>query len=346
MGNAALAAHIADLDLGHSFKAMAHRDLALKVLEDKFNQIMPCVFADHINAQFDADGLDPMRMFQETHLFAEAYKDLVIDPKFNPFGSRSDLHFDMTFLFPRWGYGSAPTVKGLSASQSALLIASYLPSATYSPTGKANATIQDYAIAMLNASLVPPGTVTAPKMPQEDIEVMITTKTIFDGADVSYYYAISHTLWNQWMITINDNSTSNFWVIDLVSWYHANEKAAFLKSNVSFNNVSVTHVDGLSGSCFVSGTLVETSNGPVAIETLRENDVILTRTGAQNQWGLYGDEIVESAAPKTLYGFDGGRAFFTARHPFHTTTGIPRSKGSGATETKPSPRLAAAQSAD
>ncbi|KAI8710990.1 hypothetical protein NCS52_01512400 [Fusarium sp. LHS14.1] len=200
-------------------------------------------------------------------------------------------------------------------------------------------------------------------MPQEDIEVMITTKTIFDGADVSYYYAISHTPWNQWMISINDNSTSNFWVIgimaaaaqaddtttygtDFVSWYHANEKAAFLKSNVSFNNVSVTHVDGPSGNCFVPGTLVETSNGPVAIETLRENDVILTRTGAQNKWGLCGDGIVESAAPETHYGFDGGRAFFTAGHPFHTTTGIPRSKGSGATETKPSPRLAAAQSAD
>ncbi|KAL2670208.1 hypothetical protein Neosp_014675 [[Neocosmospora] mangrovei] len=91
MGNAALAAHIADLDLGHGFKAMAHRNLALKVLEDKLNQIMPCVFTDHINAQLDADGLDPMRMFQETQLFAEAYKDLVIDPKFN--------HLDLVATF-------------------------------------------------------------------------------------------------------------------------------------------------------------------------------------------------------------------------------------------------------
>ncbi|RGP81068.1 hypothetical protein FLONG3_857 [Fusarium longipes] len=81
--------------------------------------------------------------------------------------------------------------------------------------------------------------------------------------------------------------------------------------------------DGQSGSGFVPGTLVErASNGSVAIEALREDDVVLTRAGGQDQWGFCSDEIVESAAPGTLYGFNGRSAFFTAGHPFYTTTGI------------------------
>ncbi|EWZ34130.1 hypothetical protein FOZG_12135 [Fusarium oxysporum Fo47] len=396
MGNAAIAAHIADLDLGYGFKAMSHRDLAIKVPEEKFNTIMPCVFADHINDQLNADGLESLRVLKQTPLLVEAYKNLIIDPKFNPFGARGDLHFGMTCLFvyeyfvqgpgftlsekttgsqgvaimqawkkshplptgPDEISGPASVVKDLTPSQVTVLAISYLPSATFSPNGKASATIQDYALAMQNANLVPRETPTAVPMPSEDIDMMITTKTIFSGANVSYYYSTSYTLWYQWMVTINDNSTGNFWIngivaaagqtettsksgiietnrrmlpdterttiygTDLVNWYHANEEAAFLKSGLSFDNTVVTDDDGPSGSCFVPGTLVETSKGPVAIETLHENDAILTLSGAQRQWGLCSDEVVKSAAPGTLYGFNGRNAFFTSGHPFHTTTGI------------------------
>ncbi|KAM0084320.1 hypothetical protein ACKRZS_003413 [Fusarium odoratissimum] len=202
MGNAAIAAHIADLDLGYGFKAMSHRDLAIKVPEEKFNTIMPCVFADHINDQLNADGLESLRILKQTPLLVEAYKNLIIDPRFNPFGANGDLHFGMTCLFvyeyfvqgpgftlsekttesqgvaimqawkknhplptgPDEITGPATVVKDLTPSQVTVLAISYLPSATFSPNGKASATIQDYALAMQNANLVPRETPTAVPM--------------------------------------------------------------------------------------------------------------------------------------------------------------------------------------
>ncbi|KAF7550311.1 hypothetical protein G7Z17_g5796 [Cylindrodendrum hubeiense] len=78
----------------------------------------------------------------------------------------------------------------------------------------------------------------------------------------------------------------------------------------------------LFASCFVPGTLVETMRGSMAIESLAEDDMILTRAGATRQWGVRSDEVVENPAPGILYGFNNGPAFFTAGHPFHTTTGL------------------------
>lgn len=74
--------------------------------------------------------------------------------------------------------------------------------------------------------------------------------------------------------------------------------------------------------CFIAGTKVETSNGSKAIEDLTEDDQVLTRADGAKQWGTRSDEVVENPSPDTLYGFNGEAPFFTAGHPFYTTTGL------------------------
>ena len=76
--------------------------------------------------------------------------------------------------------------------------------------------------------------------------------------------------------------------------------------------------------CFVRGTLVWTKHGQKAIESLVEDDLVLTRADSQ-EYGVRSDESVLNPLPSgsvELYGFNDEKPFFTANHVFHTTTGL------------------------
>lgn len=71
-------------------------------------------------------------------------------------------------------------------------------------------------------------------------------------------------------------------------------------------------------SCFVAGTMVLTSQGPLPIETLREHDRVLTRADT-NEWGVVSSEIVRTpvrGGQITLCAINDEPAFFTPNHPF------------------------------
>jgi hypothetical protein len=71
-------------------------------------------------------------------------------------------------------------------------------------------------------------------------------------------------------------------------------------------------------SCFVAGTMVLTSQGPLPIESLREHDRVLTRADT-NEWGIVSSEIVRTpvrGGQITLCAINDGPAFFTPDHPF------------------------------
>ncbi|GJD00219.1 hypothetical protein ColKHC_09044 [Colletotrichum higginsianum] len=86
------------------------------------------------------------------------------------------------------------------------------------------------------------------------------------------------------------------------------------------------------GGCFRPGTQVIVASGTKNIEDLVEGDRVLTRGGAEPQWGLCSDETVRQPATVgdgggdgdrvQLYGFNGERPFASANHVFHTTTGL------------------------
>jgi hypothetical protein len=79
-----------------------------------------------------------------------------------------------------------------------------------------------------------------------------------------------------------------------------------------------------SGGCFAAGTLVWTSNGQKPIETLQENDAVLTRV-MPLQYGYCSDEKVQRVINDgeiTLIGFNDDTPFFTNNHVFFTTTGL------------------------
>ncbi|KAL9566594.1 hypothetical protein ACKAV7_009509 [Fusarium commune] len=77
-----------------------------------------------------------------------------------------------------------------------------------------------------------------------------------------------------------------------------------------------------SGTCFIAGTKIITKSGNKPIESLEENDWVLTN-GANDEWGLVSDErVVIPVDSPIIYGFNDEAPFFTAGHVFHTTTGL------------------------
>ncbi|KAF3918259.1 hypothetical protein ABW21_db0201477 [Orbilia brochopaga] len=78
-----------------------------------------------------------------------------------------------------------------------------------------------------------------------------------------------------------------------------------------------------ASGCFAPGTLVWTDYGELPIETLRENQRILTRAST-GEFGIKSDEVVAlpvESGSALLYGFNDEKPFFTRNHVFHTTTG-------------------------
>ncbi|KAM5342650.1 hypothetical protein ACJ41O_013616 [Fusarium nematophilum] len=78
-----------------------------------------------------------------------------------------------------------------------------------------------------------------------------------------------------------------------------------------------------NNGCFRAGTLVWTDRGQQPIETLRENDRVLTRAEPR-QYGVRSDErvILPVDSAVRLYGFNDEQPFFTSNHVFFTTTGL------------------------
>jgi hypothetical protein len=76
--------------------------------------------------------------------------------------------------------------------------------------------------------------------------------------------------------------------------------------------------------CFIPGTLVWTDQGEVTIQSLRENNRVLTRA-TSGEYGLKSDEVVAlpvQSGVAALWGFNDEPVFFTKNHVFHTTTGL------------------------
>lgn len=81
-----------------------------------------------------------------------------------------------------------------------------------------------------------------------------------------------------------------------------------------------------SPACFLAGTLVHTRDGPRPIETLQENDRVLTRADS-GEWGIVSDERVQMPCKDgvaTVYGINDEPAFFTPNHPFIDKFGLVR----------------------
>jgi hypothetical protein len=72
-------------------------------------------------------------------------------------------------------------------------------------------------------------------------------------------------------------------------------------------------------SCFIAGTKVRMADGHVkTIETIQPDDQVLGITGTVNT--VIDIERVP-LGERRLYGFNGGRPFVTAEHPFYTEQG-------------------------
>ncbi|KAL7946860.1 hypothetical protein V8C42DRAFT_364147 [Trichoderma barbatum] len=79
-------------------------------------------------------------------------------------------------------------------------------------------------------------------------------------------------------------------------------------------------------SCFLAGTFVHTHDGSRPIETLQENDRVLTRADT-GEWGVVSDERVQIPCKDgvvTVYGINDEPAFFTPNHPFVDKFGLVR----------------------
>ncbi|KAL2672765.1 hypothetical protein Neosp_013481 [[Neocosmospora] mangrovei] len=390
LGNAAIAAQIADCSLEYGFSSIANRDVAVKLPGEMFNTIMPCVFGDHINRQLHADGLLPLQVLRQDPTFVTTFESVLVSPQFDPFRGQGDYYYAMMCLFVyaylikgpgftldtklemspaltiirAWQSNltapNTPNLNYLTALQFDVVFNAYTPSSIYGPTRNANATLLDLAQAVQNEGLMTIPTADA-STGSEPVPASITDGSIFSGVDVSQFSPVSYRLWKKWMDTLDDQSSGNFWrtgimaaaaqtletsksdtipseggyppVItlfhivthgkNLADWYKNNQNQPYMNADVDLKNTTETAEPGNQAmGCFIAGTKVETSNGSKAIEDLREGDQILTRAGEAQQRGICSDEIVENTSPETLYGFNGEAPFFTAGHPFYTTTGL------------------------
>ncbi|KAJ4208239.1 hypothetical protein NW759_013674 [Fusarium solani] len=389
LGNAAIAAQIADCSLEYGFSSIANRDVAVKLPGEWFNTIMPCIFGDHINRQLHADGLLPLQVLRQDSTFVTSFESVLVSPQFDPFRGQGDYYYAMMCLFvyvylikgPGFALDTklerspaltiirawqsnltAPTTPNLSyltALQADVIFNSYTPSAIYGPTGNANATLLDLAQAVQNEGFMTIPTADASAEP-EPVPTSITDGSVFAGVDVSQFSPVSYRLWKHWMNTLDDQSPGNFWragimaaaaqtldstntfavpgstgsnmtIIhfathgkDLADWYKNHQDEPYMNGGVNLNNTTETGAESGNQAmgCFIAGTKVETSSGSKAIEELSEGDQVLTRSGEAQQWGTRSDEVVENPSPDTLYGFNGESPFFTAGHPFFTTTGL------------------------
>ncbi|EEU41549.1 uncharacterized protein NECHADRAFT_87734 [Fusarium vanettenii 77-13-4] len=395
LGNAAIAAQIADCSLEYGFSSIANRDVAVKLPGELFNTIMPCVFGNHINGQLHADGLLPLQVLRQDPTFVTTFESVLVSPQFDPFRGQGDYYYAMMCLFvyvylikgPGFALDTTlemspaltiirawqsnltapttPNLNYLTALQFDVVFNAYTPSGIYSPTRNADATLLDFAQAVQNEGLMTIPTADASTGP-EPVPTNFTDGSIFAGVDVSQFSPVSYRLWKKWMGTLDDQSPGNFWragimaaaaqtletnksdtipsgggeppVItlfhfvthgkDLADWYKNHQDEPYMNSDINLNNTTETTESGAQAEgkaimgCFVAGTKVETSNGAIAIEYLREGDQILTRAGGAQQWGTRSDEVVENPSPATLYGFNGEAPFFTAGHPFFTATGL------------------------
>ncbi|RSL47443.1 hypothetical protein CEP53_009911 [Fusarium sp. AF-6] len=364
LGNAAIAAQIADCSLEYGFSSIANRDVAVE---------LPGEF-----------------------IFVTAYESVLVSPQFDPFRGQGDFYYAMTcllvYVYLIKGPGFAldtklersPAITIIQAWQknftppttlnldylTALqleVIYSYTPSTVYGPTSNANATLLDFAQAVQNEGLMTLPTTDASEQ-TEPVPSSITDGSIFSGVDVYQYSPVSYRLWKHWMNTLADQSPGNFWRAgimaaaaqtlnrtgsvpysgptsgadgtqmtilhfathgkDLADWYKNHQNELYMNGNVNLNNTTEKkqpegeYLTQPIMSCFIAGTRVETSSGSKAIEDLSEGDEILTRAGGAKQWGTRSDEVVENPAPGTLFGFNAEAPFFTAGHPFYTTTGL------------------------
>lgn len=255
---------------------------------------------------------------------------------------------------------TTPNLNYLTALQADVVFNSYTPSAVYAPTGNANATLLEFAQAVQSEGLMTIPTADASAGP-EPVPTSITDGSIFTGVDVSQFSPVSYRLWKHWMNTLDDQSPGNFWragimaaaaqtletnkseslpggeagpVItlfhfvthgkDLADWYKNHQNEPYMNADINLNNTTETAQNANTAAlgCFMAGTKVETSSGSMAIEDLAEGDQVLTRANGEKQWGTRSDEVVENPSPDILYGFNGEAPFFTASHPFFTTTGL------------------------
>ncbi|KAK3371086.1 hypothetical protein B0T24DRAFT_531973, partial [Lasiosphaeria ovina] len=175
--------------------------------------------------------------------------------------------------------------------------------------------------------------------------------TFFDAEYNKAYQVQGHTLLNSWQEQIDDATPSNFWRVGWTSatsdhkydamtaadwygdkvfqWVNENSDYNFIKKDHIVAKVELyggTRINPHTGdpipTCFAPGTQIMTFNfGTTAIEELREGTQVLTRADPQ-QWGICSSETVKLPCPERLFGINGEGAFFTAGHPFFTTTGL------------------------
>ena len=138
--------------------------------------------------------------------------------------------------------------------------------------------------------------------------------------------------------TLGSTVTTTIYAENLAAWcasrggesYMSSVNVGQLKNTQSQVNPVTVFVPGVGDAeegpppgltCFIAGTEIRTDGGSVPIELLREGDRVCTRM-EPTQWGVRSCEVVKSPAPELIHGFNGGPAFFTAGHVFHTTTGL------------------------
>ncbi|RSM14732.1 hypothetical protein CDV31_005314 [Fusarium ambrosium] len=315
----------------------------------------------HINRQLHADGSLPLQVLRQDSTFVTAYESVLVSPQFDPFRGQGDYYYAMTRLFvyvylikgsgfaldtklemspgltiiQAWQKNFTPPATQnpdyLSALQLEVIFNSYTPSTVYAPTCNADATLLDLAQAVQNEGLMTLPTADASEQP-EPVPTSITDGSIFSGVDVSQYSPVSYRLWKHWMNTLDDQSPGNFWRAGIMAaaaqTLNSTSSAPYSgpASGADGTQMTIlhfaTHGKDLADCCFIAGTRVETLSGSKAIEDLTEGDQVLTRADGAKQWGTRSDEVVKNPATGTLFGFNAEAPFFTAGHPFYTTTGL------------------------
>ncbi|PNS17319.1 hypothetical protein CAC42_7002 [Sphaceloma murrayae] len=237
----------------------------------------------------------------------------------------------------------------------------YAVTGIYSPHQRADTPMHDFAKALQAAVKLLENTEALKNMPWlKELEDDIEKGTIFDHVDFDAFEGVSYRIWKRWNDMIHPGDSSNFWSAglraaeshvtshydysgmplipplkldllgeDLKSWWDhhcpdncKNSSSGFYPLDPRYKPAPPQpHPSGGGGSCFIPGTLVQTASGSVEIEKLSEGTRVLTRA-AHLQWGHCSDEVVKTAAPADVFGFNDEPAFFTAGHVFHTTTGL------------------------